>query len=120
MTIEQLIAANTAALEANTAALLKSGGSTTGAGKTTGGSTAGAGKTTTTAKGPKNTRESMVAALQKVKEEKSKEEAKALISEVGGVEKMADIPEGKIDAVYDAAVKKLAEESAPEGGSDDI
>ena len=54
-----------------------------------------------------NTREAMQALLKKVKEEKSADDAKGIIKEVGGVEKMADIPEDKIDAVFDAATAAL-------------
>lgn len=103
MSLEQALAANTAAVEALTAAL-KAGGGTAGA---------AAGKTTTTKTKtetkvtPKNSREEMQALLKKVKEEKSADDAKAIIKDVGGVEKMADIPEDKIDAVFDAATTAL-------------
>lgn len=58
---------------------------------------------------PKHTRDEMNAALVKVKDDLGKEYAAAIIKEVGGVAKMADIPDDKIDAVYDAAEAKHAE-----------
>lgn len=107
MSIEQKIEALTAALEANTAAL-KAAGGTTAATKP-----AAAAKTVKEPAKPAcvNTREAMQALLKKVKEEKSADDAKGIIKEVGGVEKMADIPEDKIDAVFDAATAALEEEA---------
>lgn len=58
---------------------------------------------------PKHTRDEMTAALVKLKDDCGKEHAAAVIKEVGGVAKMADIPDDKIDAVYDAAEAKHAE-----------
>lgn len=58
---------------------------------------------------PKHTRDEMNAALVKVKDDLGKEYAAAIIKEVGGVAKMADIPDDKIDAVFDAAEAKHAE-----------
>jgi hypothetical protein len=51
------------------------------------------------------------AILGEVKEKKGTPAAKALIKDVGGVDKMADIPEDKFDAVFDAATKQLAAEA---------
>lgn len=58
---------------------------------------------------PKHTRDEMNAALVKLKDDCGKEQAAAVIKEVGGVAKMADIPDDKIDAVFDAAEAKHAD-----------
>lgn len=58
---------------------------------------------------PKHSREEMEAALSKVKDKSDAKTAKAIINEVGGAQKMAEIPDDKIDAVFDAAEKKIAE-----------
>lgn len=58
---------------------------------------------------PKHTRDEMNAALVKLKDDCGKEHAAAVIKEVGGVGKMADIPDDKIDAVFDAAEAKHAD-----------
>lgn len=106
MSIEQKIDALIAALEANTAALKAGGAAAPAAGKPAATST-----TKTVKETPKpastNTREAMQALLKKVKEDKSSDEAKAIIASAGGVEKMADIPEDKIDAVFAAATAAL-------------
>jgi hypothetical protein len=59
----------------------------------------------------KHTRDEMNTALNEVKDAKGIQAAKDLISTVGGVSLKADIPDDKIDAVYDAA-KAAVEESA--------
>jgi len=66
---------------------------------------------------PKVTKEQMQAALTEVKDTLGVPDAKALITEVGGVKKMDDIPEDKFEAVLKAAQEKLAEAEA--GGGDD-
>ena len=58
----------------------------------------------------KYTRDQMQAKLNELKEKKGAPAAKGVINETGGVAKMAEIPEDKIDAVYAAADKKLNEE----------
>lgn len=110
MSLEEALKANTAALEANTAALKGAA-----AGKPAAASTD---KPKADSK-PKSehTRAEMQTALNEVKEKFSPADAKAIISETGGVVKLADIPDAKIDAVYEAAKKKLAAEA---GGDDDI
>ena len=60
-----------------------------------------------------HSKEEMVAALTELKDTKGKDAAKAVIKDVGGVDKMADIPDEKIDAVYSAA------KAAMEDGGDD-
>lgn len=122
MSLEQLIAANTAALEANTAALL---------GKSTGGtkSAAAEGEKTATAKpatktkskpASEHTREEMQAALTELKEAVDAAAAKAVISNAGGVAKMAEIPDDKIDAVYAAAKEAMAEAEGEGEGEDEM
>lgn len=110
MSLEQALAANTAALEANTAALLKAAGSTGG-----GTTKASGSKKEETASKPKHSREELAALMGKVKADKSKEVAQALIKdhspETG---KLADVPDDKIDALYAAGEAKLKEE----GGED--
>jgi len=60
------------------------------------------------------TKEEMVAALNEVKDANGKDSnvarAKAIIKDVAGVTKMAEIPEDKYDAVYDACKKALEED----------
>lgn len=97
MSLEQAIKDLTEAVAKNTAAL------TVGGGK----STASSDKKET--KASAHTRAEMQAALQEVSSKKSKDTAKKVIKEVGGVEKMGEIPDDKIDKVYDAAKKALAE-----------
>lgn len=117
MSIEKALADLTAALEANTAALKGAGAAAAtftkvatpndGETKTTG---RGKGKTESTESKPKHTKEEMIAALNEVKENKGLQAAKDIISKVGGVTKMADIAEAKIDSVYDAAKQALGGE----------
>jgi hypothetical protein len=61
------------------------------------------------AKKPAHTREEMQAALVELREKVDAASAKAVISDAGGVAKMADIPDDKIDAVYEAAKAKIDE-----------
>lgn len=115
------IAANTAAIEANTAAL---GGkapaakaeANTGAKTTAAKPGAGKPKPETAAKSV-NTRAAMQSLLNDVKEEHGSAKAKELINDVGGVAKMSDIPENKIDEVFEAAKAVMAGEEA--GGDED-
>ncbi len=106
MSLEQKIEALTAAVETLTAAI-KSGGVSTGAAKPS-----KAEKPAAEPKGyeAKHTKEEMQAALGEVKEKAGAPVAKAIIKDVGKVEKMAEITDPKIiDEVYEAAKKKLAE-----------
>ena len=61
----------------------------------------------------------MNAALVKLKDDCGGDVAKAIIKDVGGVNKMADIPDDKLDAVFKAAEDKHAE-MVNDGGDDDI
>jgi hypothetical protein len=105
MSLEDKIEALTKAVEASTAALTAGGAAPAAT------TTAKAGKTKTTeTTAPTTTREEMVAALNEVKEKKGVSDAKALIKDVGKADKMADISDKLIDAVFKAAQAKLAEE----------
>lgn len=116
MSLEQALAANTAALEANTAALLgaktsaAAAAGATDAGKTTSAGKGKAGKAE--AKKNEHTREELVAVLGEVKEKFDVKAARACFAPT---EKMADIPEADIDKVYAAAKAKLEEEEEEEG-----
>ena len=112
MSLEQALAANTAALEALTAAL---------AGAKVGGTAA----TTSTEKpatekakpgrppakekaAPVHTRDELSAALTELKEKTGSADApREIIKSVGGAEKSKDIADEKIDAVYDAVKAAL-------------
>jgi hypothetical protein len=104
MSLEQAIEKLTAAVEANTAVLKGAG--------------AGSGKSSSTSSGNKDSgytakhdKAAMQTTLNEVKEKHGTPAAKALIKEVGGADKMADITDPKkIDEVTEAAKKKLAEE----------
>lgn len=105
MSLEQAIAANTAAVEALTAAIKAGGGAST-SGK--------APKETKTADKvkPAHSREELAAMMGKVKAEKGAEVAKALIKSDGKSDKLAEVAEENIDALFAAAEAKLAEEEA--------
>lgn len=130
MSIEKLIEANTAAMIALTAALTAAGtvtAASTGTAST--GDTAstdkpatgaGKGKGKGAAAAPKVSVEEMQAAVNEVKEKFGTAEAKSIIETAGGVKKMADIPEAKIEAVFKAAKAKLEEGDDDQGGDDDI
>ena len=106
MSIEQALANLQAAVEANTAAVLKAGGAV--ADKPAAKAPAKAAKSE-----PKVDRSAMNAALSEVKEKKGLEIAKGLIAKPGGAAKMADIADDKIQAVYDAC-KKVMDAEEPE------
>lgn len=110
MSLEQAIEKLTAAVEANTAALLKSGGATSAsAGKT---ETVPAKESKAEKYEAKHTKDEMMAALSELKKKAGgdAEVPKKIIKEIGGADKMADINDpAKIDAVYEAAKKKMAE-----------
>lgn len=111
MSLEEKIDKLTAAVEANTAALLKGGAAASGKSDT-----AGAGKGGTnnkTESGDKITREQVNAALAKVKDVKGVDVAKSLIADAAGVSKMADIKDTKFKAVMAACEKTLGDD----GGS---
>ena len=118
MSLEQKIEELTAAVTALTAAM--KGGAAPAAAKAEKASDAKAEKASDAkaekAAGyeAKHSREEMQAALGEVKEKCGTPAAKAIIKDVGGVDKMAEITDPKvIDKVYDAAKAKL--EEAEEG-----
>lgn len=118
MSLEQALAANTAALEANTAALLgsKAGAKTADTPAADAPAKKGPGRPKAEAKKNEHTREELVAVLQEVKEKFDIEATRALFAPI---KKMAEIPESDIDAVYAKAKEKLAEEAAADEGEDD-
>jgi hypothetical protein len=122
MSIEQLLQGVIEALNANTAALQGSAVKTTGTGTSgeTGTASTGKGgdKGGDKKKGP--TVEEMQAALTAVKEKFGAAEAKSIIKSAGGVEKMNEIPEKKVKAVFEAAQAKLTAEDDTTGSDDDI
>lgn len=109
MSIEEALSKLTAAVEANTAALL-------GGGKSAAAPAAEKAASTTKPSKPagytaQHSHEEMAAALGEVKEKFGAPAAKAIIKETGGKDKMAEITDPKtIDAVYDAAKAKLEDE----------
>lgn len=114
--LEALIA-NTAALTAHTAAL---GGAAAGTkpAAAAAASTAKPGAKPAAKKGA--TKEQMTTALNELKEKFGADEAKTIIKDVGGVEKLGQMPDDKVDEVCKAAVARLAElEAAPAAGAED-
>lgn len=102
MSLEQAIAANTAAIEALTAAMSKGGAATTTTGTKT--------KDKPAAYEAKHTVEEMQAAMNDVKEKCGKDKAIELRNTVGKVAKLADVKDAKvIDDLYEAAKAALKE-----------
>lgn len=91
-----------AAIEANTAAIKALLASSAGAEKPKAEK-----PTKTEAAKPKHTREELDTVLATFKDKFGVEKVKGLIKEVGGVEKKADIPDSKLDAVVIAAKDKI-------------
>lgn len=117
MSLEQELQANTAAIEALTAALK-------GAGTAPADKPAAAPKTEKAApkgkaKKSEHTLEEAQKALIKIKDDFDMKHAKDVLGEFG-IDKMANIPEDKIDAIYDAAIAKHAELSDEGGGGSDL
>lgn len=110
MSVDKKIDDLIAALDRNTAALLASGGSAPAAAPAA--ESTKKGKKTEAAEtksGPKHDQAEVNAALIALKDTFGAEHAKAIIKDVGGVDKMSDIKEDKYDAVFDAAKAKHAE-----------
>lgn len=119
MSIEKALADLTEALNANTAAVLKAGGTAPAAAAAVAEAAPekkgpgrpkkdeAAAPATAAPKAPARTQEEMVAALEEVKDKINLDAAKKIISEVGGVDKRKDIPADKYAAVYDAAKAAL-------------
>lgn len=118
MSVDKKIDELIAALDRNTAALTAAG---TSAGSTsTAAATTGKAKKEEKKEEPKITQEQVNAALIKIKDDFSMDEAKAIIKSAGKVDKMADIKPANYQAVYDAAVARHAElTEAGSGGNDD-
>lgn len=118
-TLEELIAANTAAIEANTAAILGAGANVGSApaatGKAATGVKTGGGRGKAATATSKFTADQVRDTLIKVKSEVGEDEAKRIISEVGGYEKLAQLvaDPSKFDAVMEAS------EAALTGGGDE-
>lgn len=68
---------------------------------------------------PKYTKSVITEALRKVRADIDKEEAVRIINEVGGVEKMGQIPEDKYEAVFQACEASLNGESDDASDDDD-
>lgn len=122
MSIDSAIAALTAALIANTAALTAAAASganistSTGETKSTKGK---AGADTKKVDEPKVTQEMVNAALIKIKDAFGMPEAKTVIKEFGLVDKMADIKPAQFKAVLEGAIAKFDELTAAAEGGDD-
>ena len=107
MSLEEALKANTAAVEALTAALAKSGGAAAPAPAP---ASAAKSKPAATEYTAKHTKDEMTAALNEVKERFGTPVAKSIVTETGKAAKMAEITDPKlIDACYEAAKKKLEE-----------
>lgn len=112
MTIETLIENLITALNENTEALKSAGKGATSSAEATGDKTTGKTKSAEKAdkvKKPTKTQAEMNAALIALKDKFGGDKAKEIIKSVGGVEKMAEIPEDKYDLVFAAAEAKYAE-----------
>lgn len=68
---------------------------------------------------PKYTKSDITEALRKVRADIDKEEAVRIINEVGGVEKMGQIPEDKYESVFQACEASLNGESDDASDDDD-
>lgn len=119
MSLEQAIKDLQAAVEANTAAVLKAAGGAPADTKGKG-AAAGKGKDTPAAYTPKHTKEEMLTALTEMKEALGLPETKKVIKEVGKKDKMGEIEDPEtIDKVYDAA-KSAMDAAANKGGDDGL
>lgn len=119
MSIDSAIAALTAALIANTAALEKSAGAAPAAAETKTTTKGKAGADTKKVDEPKVTQEQVNAALIKIKDSFGMPEAKTVIKEFGLVDKMADIKPAQFKAVLEGAIAKFDELTAAAEGGDD-
>jgi hypothetical protein len=119
MSVDAKIDSLIEALNRNTEALLgaKDAGVAAGAAapaKTT--AAKGAAKTTAAAKTPSLTQDQVIAALTTLKDDFNLDEAKKIVTSVGGVDKMKEIPPEKFQVVYDAATARHAELTAEAAG----
>lgn len=118
-TLLEALIAHTAALTAHTAALT---GGTSGAAASTAKAdakpAAAAAKTTTKTTVKKGaTREQTTTMLNTLKEAFGADEAKALVKDIGGAAKLADVPDENLDALFKAAIARHAELEAGDGGA---
>ena len=88
------------------------------AGKTTTGKTTT--KTTTKTEGPKTSRADLNAALTEVKEQKGASVAKGLIKSVGKSDKLGEVEDQYVDALFAAAKKELGDEAGDDDAGDDL
>lgn len=72
------------------------------------------GKTTTTKAKPTHTRAELTAVLNELKENKGASVAKELIKSVGKSDKLAEVADANIDALFDAAKEALGGEEPEE------
>jgi hypothetical protein len=115
MSFDAKIDALIAAINANTEALKGAGGAKSAAAPAPAAKAKTEAAAAPAAVKPKHTRAEMQAALNEVKEKFSPADAKGIIKDSGKVDKMSDIPDAAIDAVYDACKAKMGE---GEGGGD--
>ena len=87
-------------------------------GKTTTGKTTT--KTTTKTEGPKTSRADLNAALTEVKEQKGASVAKGLIKSVGKSDKLGEVEDQYVDALFAAAKKELGDEAGDDDAGDDL
>lgn len=116
MSLEESIVKLAAALDANTAALKAAGTAAPAAAATKPAATKPA--AAPAAAKPKHSREELAAAAGAYKEKTDATQAKALIAEHGKAEKLKDVADANLDALYDAFVSATAALDA--AGSDDI
>lgn len=125
--LEQKIDELISALKDNTAALLggksvttvntNTTATTTKADKPAGGK---AGKADKAAPASKHNRDEVMALAQTYAQGGNGPAAKALIQEIGGASKMADVAESKLDALFDAFTKALAPSESEEEEEEEL
>ena len=93
-------------------------GKTTAA-KTTAAKTTGS-KTAAKTEGPKTSRADLNAALTEVKEQKGASVAKGLIKSVGKSDKLGEVEDQYVDALFAAAKKELGDEAGDDDAGDDL
>ncbi|MET0407062.1 MAG: hypothetical protein ABW006_01705 [Hyphomicrobium sp.] len=68
----------------------------------------------------KHTRDDVMALAQQVAGEKTGGVAKGIIADVGGAAKLAEVPDSKLDALFDALTKALAPDAAGEEEEEEL
>ena len=112
--VQTALVAYSTALMALNAAIAEEGGAAVGAAATPAATTEKATKTTKTTKStkadaPVNSRTDLAAVLNEVKEAKGAAVAKGLIKNVGKSDKLVDVADANVDALYEAAKAELGE-----------